>query len=289
MATFKDIPKGAQVLLLPIDNAAITAGYRNKLYSQQFGFEHYGVDMVSTALSRSVFALGDGEVIAAGLDGAKGEYSGLGWVTVIRYNNVYIHSQNKVVDLIATTMHHQADLFVEQGDKVTNGQVLGYYSNTGGTLVNGQRMGAHLHLQFDTDVDFPLYCYGIGGSNSQILKKGTVNSTVNPFDVLWRLPDEQSCVLRNPGWGEDWSQIPVYIQQEDPEYPTECLNCSELGAILETRDQEIKDLNSHIEIIEARLQEFEAFKLQYSILEVQLKDTTNDISALRDILRKYGG
>ncbi len=208
----KGIPAGAQLLTLPIDACVITAGYKNQLYAKQFGFGHFGVDMVSADGAKTVYALGDGEVIAAGLDGTAGDYSGLGWVTVIRYDNVYIPGQNRVADLIATTMHHvPGSLLVAAGDQVTAGSAIGDYGNTGGTKVNGGPMAPHLHLQFDTDVNYPLYCSGISGKGSRILRRGTSDSTVNPYHVLTRYETQaQTCRDRKDGWAEDWDKLPTY-------------------------------------------------------------------------------
>ena len=86
----KTIPAGAQLLFLPIPKMGITAGYKNAKYQKQFKFGHFGIDAISEVGDRTVYALGDGEVLAAGLDGTAGDYSGLGWITVIRYNQVYI-------------------------------------------------------------------------------------------------------------------------------------------------------------------------------------------------------
>ena len=35
----------AQKLILPINQARITAGYKNANYRKQFGYTHYGIDM----------------------------------------------------------------------------------------------------------------------------------------------------------------------------------------------------------------------------------------------------
>ena len=208
------IPAGAQLLILPINRSVVTAGYKNPNYLRQFGFGHYGYDSYSETGNAAVFALGSGEVVAAGLDGAGGNYSGMGWVTVIRYDKVYIPALGTVKSLVATTFHHQAgSLRVRAGQRVTKDTVLGLYGNTGGVTVGGAPMGNHLHLQLDSDVRYPLYCYGVSGRGSRILKGGTVDSTLNPFGVLTAKtsqPDRQAAVLKNPGWAEDWGKLPTY-------------------------------------------------------------------------------
>lgn len=210
----KQMPTGAQLLVLPINRTVVTAGYKNAAYERQMGFPHYGVDSYSEAGDATVYAMGEGTVVAAGLDGTDGDYSGMGWVTVIRYNGVYLPAMDRVQDLVATTFHHQAgSLRVKEGDRVTKDTVIGRYGNTGGTTVGGKRMGIHLHLQLDVDVAHPLHCYGISGRTSRILKGGTVDSTLNPFQVLTRKdssPDRQTIILQSAGWAEDWSKLTRY-------------------------------------------------------------------------------
>lgn len=216
--TPKTIPAGAQLLTLPIPLMGVTAGYKNAKYKAQFGFGHYGIDAVSQNGAREVYALGNGQVLAAGLDGTAGDYSGLGWVTVIRYDKVYIPGTGKVQDLIATTFHHEpGSVKVKAGDKVTAKTVIARYGNTGGTtLPGGGRMGAHLHLQLDRDTSYPLYCSGISGKGSRLLKRGTSDSTVDPYQVL-TVGEGQRAYTRDTGWAADYSSLPQaagFAQQE---------------------------------------------------------------------------
>lgn len=210
----KGLPAGAQLLILPINLAVVTAGYKSTAYEKQMGFVHYGVDFFSKTGDTIVYAMGEGEVVAAGLDGTSGDYSGMGWVTVIRYPRVYLPASEQVRDLVATTFHHQpGSLRVKAGDRVTKDTVIGRYGNTGGTTVNGGRMGSHLHLQFDVDTAHPLHCYGISGRASKILQRGTVDSTLNPFGVLTMktsAPDHQTVTLQSAGWAEDWTKLTRY-------------------------------------------------------------------------------
>ena len=212
------IPAGAQLLTLPIQRMAVTAGWKNAKYLARFGFAHYGIDAVSETGAREVYALGNGTVLAAGLDGTAGDYSGLGWVTVIRYDKVYLPGTGEVRDLIATTFHHEAhSVKVKAGDKVVAGVVIAQYGNTGGTTQpDGSPMGAHLHLQLDTDTAYPLYCSGISGKGSRLLKRGTADSTVNPYQALV-VGEGQRAYTREAGWAEDWAKLPKagdFVAQE---------------------------------------------------------------------------
>lgn len=185
----------SQKLILPIDQCAFSAGYKNAAYLSQQGYAHYGVDLYGKTGDQTVRACGDGEVIAAGLDGANTS-SRLGNCIVIVYKGVELPS-GKVQDL-ACRMFHFASLAVKKGQKVNRGDVIGVAGNTGGTLVNGQPMGVHLHIEFDTDTKYPTYAVGIASSGN-IIQKGSIDSTVNPSTV-WYLADGQSIQGIYSGW-----------------------------------------------------------------------------------------
>ena len=51
-----------QKLTLPINTMKMTAGYLNKKYLSQFGYNHYGIDAVSTAANYQIQAIGTGAV-----------------------------------------------------------------------------------------------------------------------------------------------------------------------------------------------------------------------------------
>ena len=167
-----------QRLVLPINDMRLTASYKNAAYRQRFGFDHYGVDATSRSGNTALYGLGSGIVVAAGLDGAKGEASGCGYVLVIKYPACVINGRD-AADLVCTYFHMREKPPVKTGDEVTTETLLGHYGNTGANTT-----GAHLHIQFDTDTDYPLWCSGISGKESLILKPGTVDSTVDPLDVL---------------------------------------------------------------------------------------------------------
>ena len=60
------IPEGSQVLVLPINKCVFSAGYKNELYLKQQGYNHYGVDLFSDNSDLTVYACGNGEVVACG-------------------------------------------------------------------------------------------------------------------------------------------------------------------------------------------------------------------------------
>lgn len=180
--------------MLPINAMKMTAGYLNQKYLKQFKYNHYGIDAISTNASAQIQAIGTGIVIACGQDGAAltGPSSRLGNCIVIVYKDVQCND-GKIRDL-ACRMFHLDKITCKAGDKVQAGTVIGYYGNTGANST-----GAHLHIEFDSDIKYPQYAFGIAGSG-KVIKKGTVNSTVNPSKV-WYTGNGQKIV----GWGDGWT------------------------------------------------------------------------------------
>lgn len=225
-----NLPKGSQALILPINKCSFSAGYKSKIYQQQQGYNHYGVDLFSFQGVQKVYACGDGEVVAAGCDGKNGIYSGCGNVIVIIYKNVYIPAFEKVMD-ITCRMFHFETILVKKGQKVNKDTVIGMYGNTGGATVNGKPMGKHLHIEFDTDTKYPLATVGISGTYNQILTVGTVDSTVNPSDVWFikkSAPDNQEIKGAYSGWYTNNDiQLPSYDdikwveETEEPSIPSQ--------------------------------------------------------------------
>ena len=169
----------AQKLILPINKARITAGYKNKNYRNQFGYTHYGVDMTDKSRNdKRVWGSGNGKVTHAGWHPSGGN------VVVVVYENCEA-TNGKCYD-IAMRYFHLDSIKVKVGQKVTKDTVLGYYGNTGASS------GAHLHVEVDRDVKYPNYTPQTSKSNA-VLKAGT-DSTLDPTLVLWvktSAPDNQ--------------------------------------------------------------------------------------------------
>lgn len=101
----------------------------NGIYTKRFGRGHYAVDIANRGKG-PIYAAADGVV----------QKSSFGWNG--GYGNVIVLSHPA---MNATTLYaHNSELYVKVGDKVTQGQVIGWMGNTG--RVYG-RTGIHLHFE----------------------------------------------------------------------------------------------------------------------------------------------
>ncbi len=163
----------SQQLILPINDAKLTASWKTLSYRVRFGFEHYGVDMVSSTGQSLVYASGNGTVLASGFDNILGNY------LVIRYDAA---RRPGFTGEVICRMFHFSSLLVRGGQRVTKDSKLGYYGNTGACST-----GAHLHLEMDRDLTYPYYTPTLSGRSTRFLGKnyGAVDSTLdNPISWL---------------------------------------------------------------------------------------------------------
>lgn len=85
-------------------------------------------------------------------------------------------------------IYHLDSINVSAGQAITKDSKLGNYGNTG-----QYSTGAHLHIEFDTDLNYPDYSPTLG-TNSNIIKAGT-DTVLNPANVMFvkkTAPDNQS-------------------------------------------------------------------------------------------------
>ena len=175
----------SQKLILPINKCRITSGYKNANYKKEFGYTHYGVDMTDKdRKDYTIYASGKGEVYQTGWHKAGGN------VVVIIYRDCELPIGG-TRDIVLRYYHLKA-IKVRKGQKVNKDTVIGLYGNTGASS------GAHLHLECDYDVNYPIYTPQVGSINdNQVLRKGSAYSVLNPVDVLWvktSRPDYQQVV-----------------------------------------------------------------------------------------------
>lgn len=126
----------SQLLVMPINNAIITATYKTDAYQQRFKTPHFGVDMYSK-MSSVVFACGKGKVVCAGKDNVVGN------TVVIIYDNVWNGNKNISV---AARCFHLKDILVKKGQTVNKDTIIGHFGATGMYVE-----GAHLHIEFDSE------------------------------------------------------------------------------------------------------------------------------------------
>ena len=132
----------SQKLILPLNKCKVTAGYKNQLYLNAFKYNHYGIDYAD---GQAIIASGNGTVIATGYDNV------LGNIIVARYNACELPS-GAVKDLIIRYCHLSVTN-VKTGTVLTQGLSMG---TTGQTPI-GKINGVHLHVEVDTDINYPMY------------------------------------------------------------------------------------------------------------------------------------
>lgn len=161
--------------ILPLNNARITAGYKNALYRQKMGFAHYGTDMADLKRKdTAVYAPFKMKVVAVGYDNLMG-----GTIIAVSVNPIDVHYGSKRgARRLAVRMAHLAKMYVKVGDIVAPEDAkIADYGSTG--KYGGS---AHLHIEIDTDINYPQYSPTLSRS-SNIWKAGR-DSTINPMDVF---------------------------------------------------------------------------------------------------------
>lgn len=187
-----------QKLILPINKAKLTASWKTAAYSTRFGLTHYGIDLISSANDRILYASGTGTVVHAGTDSVVGK------VVVVRYTAALNSITGKALDVVFRYFHLDR-IDVKAGQSVTKDTKLGVYGTTGllGT-------GAHLHLEADTDTAMPLYSPTVW--NSSLLRgrlyQANDKTMTNPLEWL-------HCKTSTPDFQTYATAGDAYIRTED--------------------------------------------------------------------------
>lgn len=190
-----------QKLLIPFIDCSMIAGYKTEIYLNEHGYEHYGIDIGTYQgtlfENHNIYGSGNGTVVSAGWD------SKLGGAICVRYNEVYNHKTGETIDIIARYMHLKK-VNVKTGDNVTIETILGEEGKEGTS-------NYHLHLEFDTDINYPRYTPQVSyGLSYWINNKYTVDSTVNPSEFLYQSNERK---LHDTNWVEGW------LNEEDENIP----------------------------------------------------------------------
>ena len=161
--------------ILPLNNARITAGYKNALYRQKMGFSHFGTDMADLKRKDfAVYAPFKMKIVTVGSDALMG-----GSIIAVSVNPIDVHyGPKKGARRLVVRMAHLAKTYVKAGDIVApeDAKIADYGST-------GKYGGSpHLHIEIDADIKYPTYSPTLSRS-SNIWKAGT-DSTINPMDVF---------------------------------------------------------------------------------------------------------
>lgn len=161
--------------ILPLNEARMTAGYKNATYLKEMGFAHYGVDMADDNRAQlQVYAPFTFKVTHVGFDEL------MGWTIIgVSVNDIDVHyGPKKGARRLAIRMAHLSKTMVKVGDIVRpEGDAIALYGNTG---KYGE--SPHLHVELDTDITYTNYSPTLKGS-SNIWKAGT-DSTIHPMNVF---------------------------------------------------------------------------------------------------------
>ena len=238
----------SQRLILPLNTARVTAGYKMPIYNKQYGYAHYGCDYndVTVGLTQKAYGMGNGLVTHCGWDSRCGN------VICLVYKNVELHD-GTVLD-IACRLYHLSSIAVRKGQAVNRDTYLGNIGNTG--MVSS---GVHLHVEFDRDSSYPNYTPQIGG-NGTILRKAVAvgsqpaDTTIDPSTVFW-LGNGQSLIPTNYAGG--WvAQKDFNLPAADgvPEYD----GSAALKRALDDALNQIDELKAEISRYKQRMQEIAA-------------------------------
>lgn len=232
-----------QQLILPINKCKLTASYKTDAYKNKFGFTHYGADMVSTVGAISIYASGDGEVVATGADSVVGN------VVAVKYPQAVNHVTGKVQDVVFRYFH-LASIAVKKGDKVAKDKLLGNYGNTGSLS-----MAVHLHIESDADTASPLYSPTV--KSSSFLKGTAVGANdktmSNPLEWLYCKASAQESQTYT-------TTADAYIREEDKtipvaDVPVQTSEIDRLRAENGKLQQDIISLNAKVSALEGKLKQ----------------------------------
>lgn len=185
----------AQKLALPINNCTITAMYKddsNPAYKHEWDpGGHFGLDMVGSP--NPFYASGDGKVVGVGGTST----SGVGFWVAIKYDNVFKWSMTStalstVSSIIMRYFHLAQKPALSVGQSVTMDTKIGTYGKTGALS-----MAAHLHIEVDTDVNYPTYTPTLTGAAGGLSAgiRGSGDTTFDPCSILFvktSAPESQS-------------------------------------------------------------------------------------------------
>ncbi len=206
----------AQHLALPINKCVLTVMYKEDsapAYAHEWDSAgHFGLDMYGSP--NPFYASGNGVVVGVG-----GEANiGVGLWVAIQYDNVYqwnMDNNNEIcLPSIIMRYFHLNSYNVRKGQQVTLDTKIGTYGNTGELA-----MGAHLHIEVDTDTTYPLYTPTISTSKGGLRAgiRGEGDTTFDPCSVLYRKtssPEKQTLSFSQSKCDKHPQANEYYINEE---------------------------------------------------------------------------
>jgi len=167
-------PAGAQILIFPINDGLIIAGYHNTTYFEKMGYPHYGIDLMA-------FDGGYAKIVSSGTGIVLGtEFcdNSLGYIAVIQYDDVFVPHTREVISLTAR-YYHMASLEVSEGDVLSLRQPIG-------SIDGSHEHYHHIHIELDANIEFPFHTPQVAESSSSLLYRhpATGENIIDPVLVL---------------------------------------------------------------------------------------------------------
>lgn len=169
-------PDGEQKLIFPFKDQFISTDYKDDSPAYKYAFPygtHYGIDMYTNG-DTTIYASGYGEIVGTKV------FNSLGNVLAVKYTDVLDHNEENIGPIILRYCHlasiEKDSGLVKPGDKIA---VQGA-SGTGAVKPDGS-LAYHLHLEADTDIDYPLATPSEGGG---------VDTTIDPFSILYKTAEQ---------------------------------------------------------------------------------------------------
>lgn len=144
---------------------------------------HFGLDM--TGSPNHFYASGNGKVVGVGGTAT----TGVGYWIAIQYDSVCKWSMRTdtltvIPAIVMRYFHLAAKPSLSVGDIVTPDTKIGTYSNTGAWHAT---MGKHLHIEVDTDTNYPTYTPTLTSAAGELSAgvRGFGDTTFDPCLVLF--------------------------------------------------------------------------------------------------------
>lgn len=184
-----------QKLIQAVNKTKVTASFKNKPYKDRFKFEHWGVDCCSSEGVLTLWAQGEGFVLAKGLD------NNYGYFVVIFYPDVYFPDGTSK-NIIANYFH------MAQSSNQLVGNLVNNYDSQIGVMGKTGTYTTGIHLHTEMRVFHP-------GDPKMASPVGTSHFKAHP-ELEWFNPLEVTyCKTTSPDNQAFTTVSNQYINEED--------------------------------------------------------------------------